>query len=73
MTVLTSVWMIEPLPGCHLERSVFQRSEGSPAFQRPMFKYDYCTIRNLENEFQFQLQGYASIGKPVNSLHHEPT
>jgi len=38
-----------------------------------MFKYDYCTIRNLENEFQFQLQGYASIGKPVNQLHHEPT
>jgi hypothetical protein len=26
---------------------------------------------DLENEFQFQLQGYAAIGRPVNPPRHK--
>jgi hypothetical protein len=28
-------------------------------------------LNDLENEFQFQLQGYAASGGAVNPLHHK--
>jgi hypothetical protein len=29
-------------------------------------------VADLENEFQFQLQGYSVAAKPVNPLPHKP-
>jgi hypothetical protein len=65
--------MIELSQGVILSAAFFSGAKELPRSDSRCFTARSLQNPNLENEFQFQLQGYASIGKPVNSLHHEPT